>query len=360
MMTLRQDSSDEFSSGGRARGMLSEPGGYQPFSRWSESLYSLSNLLLSLGFILLLSPIFVLLAVILKIVYRGGPIFYSGVRLGRHKQQFVMYKFRTLPVDAQQIIGDSLLSSRHRMTTPLTEFLRGTRLDELPQLFNVLKRDMDFIGPRPERPEVYEKLCRHLSGYDLRFRVRPGLIGYSQLFTPHSAPKRLRVLIDNKYVSKHRNIFWDIGVVCFTGGTLLKNFVLKLGKELRILINTRGYRRYQERRRSERVHPASAQAFLRQTWGLQSIGPILDINDSCLKVVCAQELATDDLPLQLEIVIDKGGRHYPKKARCTGLVSRCHRLESPPGSSIYLIEYTPGSPLNHYIIDQYILKKSIA
>jgi lipopolysaccharide/colanic/teichoic acid biosynthesis glycosyltransferase len=360
MTALRRDSHHEASSGERGRGLLAGPGGYEPFNRWSEGFYSLSNQLLSLAFLILLAPLFLVLAVVLKIVYRGGPIIYRGVRLGRKKQPFVMYKFRTLPLDAQRVIGDSLLSSRHQMTTPLTEFLRSTRLDELPQLFNVLKRDMDFIGPRPERPEIYEKLCRHLKGYDLRFRVRPGLVGYSQLFTPHSAPKRLRVLIDNKYVCKPRNIFWDIAVVGFTGVTLLKTFGLRLGKELLTLAQSRGYRRYRERRRAERIRPKEARVFLREAQGGVLLGPILNINDSCLKLLCSRELPDDDLPLRLEILIDKGARHYPKKALCTGRVFRRHRLESPVGASIYLIDYVPVSPLNHYIVDQYILKKSIA
>ena len=355
-----RNEADKVQLGERAHVLLAGRGGYHPFNKWSEWFYSLCNMLMSLVLIFVLSPLFLLLAIILKINYRGGSILYSGVRLGRYKRPFVMYKFRTLPVDAQQIIGDSLLSSSHSLTTPFTEFLRSTRLDELPQLFNVLKRDMDLNGPRPERPEVYQKLCRHLKGYDLRFSVRPGLIGYSQLFTPHSAPKRLRVLIDNKYVAKRRNLLWDIGVLFFVACVLIKTIVLKLTKEIRALVRTRCYRQYREQRKSERHYSVGARAFLRSGKSSRLAGPILDINSHCMKIVCSEDLASDDLPLQLEILIDKGNRLFPKRALCTGKVFRRYSLEEPAGANIYVIEYTPRTPLNHYIIDQYFLKKSIA
>ena len=103
-----------------------------------------------------------------------------------------MYKFRTLPVGAQKKIGSKLLSFRHCKLPFFSKFLRDTRLDELPQLFNIMKGEMDFLGPRPLRPEIYDHMCKGITNYDLRFNVRPGLVGYSQLFTPHSSPKRIR------------------------------------------------------------------------------------------------------------------------------------------------------------------------
>ena len=148
--------------------------------------------MLSLALIIVAFPAFLLIALLITLQDRG-PVFYRGIRLGRHKEPFYMYKFRTMVPDAERMIGAEIFSrSLESGTNILTwsgRFLRETRLDELPQLFNTLKGDMDLLGPRPLRPAVYEKFCSRIKGFDRRFDVRPGLFGFSQLFTPHSSPK---------------------------------------------------------------------------------------------------------------------------------------------------------------------------
>ena len=160
-------------------------------------------------------------------VFLGSPVIYKGTLLGLHKQEFTMYKFRTLPVDARKSIGSDLLSYKHNMLNPFTKFMRDTRLDELPQLVNIIKGDMNFVGPRPIRPEVYEKVAHSIPDFDIRFEVKPGMIGISQLFTPHSSPKRIRSLIDNHLVNKTQNIFWVLGLVIYTIGVVIKETIVK-------------------------------------------------------------------------------------------------------------------------------------
>ena len=164
------------------RGLLS--GGYWKAHPPASVLV---NLFFAVILLLVAFPFFVLIPIIIKL-QDGGPVFYRGTRLGRNKKPFQMYKFRTLVPDAESTVGARLHSPKMGLETPIGRFLRETRLDELPQMINVIKGDMDLVGPRPERPLIYETLCKNIPGYDTRFRVKPGVIGYSQLFTPPSAP----------------------------------------------------------------------------------------------------------------------------------------------------------------------------
>lgn len=179
--------------------------GYLDAERW---YIWITHRLLALLLLLLSLPFFIIIPLLIKLQDRG-PIFYSGIRLGQYKQTFMMYKFRTLVPDAESIIGANLLNVNHRLETPLGKFLRETRLDEIPQLWNVLRGDMALIGPRPERPAIYEAICSNIKGYEKRFHIKPGLIGYSQLFTPHSTPKKVRALIDNHYMHARHHVLSD-------------------------------------------------------------------------------------------------------------------------------------------------------
>lgn len=148
----------------------------------SSRINRMFNFILALSLIIISLPGSLIIYLIIRLV-DGKPVFYRGIRLGLEKRPFFMYKFRTLKQGAEKEIGAALFSEsgKNNLETTLGRFLRSTRLDELPQLFNILRGDMDFLGPRPERPVVYEKYCRNIPGYDKRFSVKPGMIGYSQL-----------------------------------------------------------------------------------------------------------------------------------------------------------------------------------
>src|SRR5262249_53494726 len=110
-----------------------------------------------------------------------GPILYRQVRVGLDNVNFTVYKFRSMRADAEKATGAVWAARNDPRVTPIGRFLRKTRLDELPQLFNVLKGEMSMVGPRPERPEFVDDLVRQIPYYRHRHCVRPGITGWAQI-----------------------------------------------------------------------------------------------------------------------------------------------------------------------------------
>jgi lipopolysaccharide/colanic/teichoic acid biosynthesis glycosyltransferase len=133
--------------------------------------------------LVVLSPIVALLSVAI-LVASGRPVLYRGERVGRAGRIFVMYKLRTLVADAETRLGPYLEIELTRRTetevTSLGRALRATHLDEIPQLWNVLRGDMSMVGPRPIRPPFFAELCEHIPQYWQRLVVRPGVTGFAQ------------------------------------------------------------------------------------------------------------------------------------------------------------------------------------
>jgi lipopolysaccharide/colanic/teichoic acid biosynthesis glycosyltransferase len=156
------------------------------------------NVLLASTALVVLSPVIVLVALAVKLTSRG-PVVYSQTRVGldrrRHvidalysnrKQDqggmvFTIYKFRTMRADAERNSGAIWATRNDPRVTKLGRILRRTRLDELPQLVNVIKGDMNIVGPRPERPSIFVRLREDLPDYRLRQRTRPGITGWAQI-----------------------------------------------------------------------------------------------------------------------------------------------------------------------------------
>lgn len=138
------------------------------------------DVLISLVLLILLSPIFVLVAVAVGLTSRG-PIIYRQRRLTKDGKVFVMLKFRSMYRNAEQNVGAVWATAGDPRVTPVGKFLRQTRLDELPQLFNVLRDEMSLIGPRPERPELAESLARELPFFNQRLTVKAGITGLAQV-----------------------------------------------------------------------------------------------------------------------------------------------------------------------------------
>lgn len=138
---------------------------------------------ISVGALLLFVPIAVLVALAVRLS-AGPPVFYRGPRVGRAGHVFTMVKFRTLVPDAESRLGPYWGGELDRRTrsevTALGRWLRATQLDEVPQLWNVLRGDMSLVGPRPIRPAFFEQLCDEIPQYWQRLVVRPGLTGLAQ------------------------------------------------------------------------------------------------------------------------------------------------------------------------------------
>lgn len=339
------------------------------YSKVSSLFNTVFNVSLSLLLIICAIPFFFIIALLTKIGDRG-PVLYKGVRLGLSKKPFIMFKFRTLVPDAERIIGAELLtekiaSTRH-LETSLGAFLRDTRLDELPQLFNILKGDMDFLGPRPERPEIYEKFCRHIRGYDKRFMVKPGLIGYSQLFTPHSAPKRIRAMIDNRFLLKKQNILWDVFIVHLTIVAVLGRIV-RYGSRFiwNTLVRSKILGRFQEHRKLQRVKTPHAVAHLGPRDDEREVfddeAELADINEEAILVFSNHTIRHDRLILKIEVTLKAlhGRRNKTKVALCHGTVYKTIPVNRDQHLYAHVILYSPVSPLNAYMVHQYFLHKSI-
>ncbi len=328
-------------------------------SFWTKAHFHLFNFSLAVTLIVLLAPLFLSLALLQKI-YLKGPLFYKGVRLGRNKREFIMYKFRTLPLNAQQQLGSELLNDKHQMLTPYTRLMRDSRLDELPQLLNIALRDMDFIGPRPVRPEVYEKKCRQIKNYGLRFSVKPGLIGYAQLFTPHGAPKRLRAKLDNQFVVRNRNFGKELQVISFTVYVLTRNILQRCRLLLQTFIKIRLLGVYDEKRLFARIQISNAYATVETTDSADEKMHIVDINDCYFKVLTSSDLSTHADPLLICITCFRGGKLKRKRAYCNARIYKCLPVYGKPELKLFVIEYEAANDFSQYIIDQYFLRKSIA
>ena len=132
------------------------------------------------------APILMLLVLAIRLDSPGAAVF-AQVRLGRNRVPFTLYKFRTMVVDAEASTGQVWATRNDPRITRIGRFLRKSRLDELPQLINVLKGEMSMIGPRPIRKKFADQLAALDPAYDRRFAVRPGLSGYAQIYAPYGS-----------------------------------------------------------------------------------------------------------------------------------------------------------------------------
>lgn len=137
----------------------------------------------ALGLLVVMLPLLLVLAVLVRSTTHG-PAIYSQVRLGRGGRQFRILKFRTMRADCEAATGPVWSIANDPRTTRVGRWLRASHLDELPQLWNVLRGEMSLIGPRPERPEIAEKIERVLPAFRDRLRVPPGITGLAQMLQP--------------------------------------------------------------------------------------------------------------------------------------------------------------------------------
>ena len=177
----------------------------------------LVDIVLSLVLLVLTAPLAVLAALSI-FLYDLGPVFYSQVRIGMDHRAFRLYKFRTMVIDAESQGEPRWTAEKDHRITGIGKIFRITRVDELPQLWNVLRGDMSFIGPRPERPEFVADLEKAIPFYQYRHVVKPGITGWAQVMYPYGASEQdaARKLEYDLYYIRHFSLMLDIFIVLKT------------------------------------------------------------------------------------------------------------------------------------------------
>src|SRR5919205_831208 len=182
------------------------------------------DVVLSALFLLESLPLTLPIAVAI-LVTSGRPLFYRGERVGRGGRIFEMLKFRTLRVGAETrlgpYLGEELVRRTREETTPLGAWLRATQLDEIPQLWNVLRGDMSLVGPRPIRPIFFEQLAAELPAYWQRLVVRPGLTGFAQVRRGYETSMAEKLAHDLEWVAD-RSVPLYLRTLVATGWRVLK------------------------------------------------------------------------------------------------------------------------------------------
>jgi exopolysaccharide biosynthesis polyprenyl glycosylphosphotransferase len=192
----------------------------RPYSRISKRTFDLALTAIAIVPVALLFP----LVALLVRCSGPGPILFKQVRLGEGGRLFKIIKFRTMVVDAErhgQAVWASVADPR---ITPIGRFMRRTRLDELPQLWNVLRGDMSIVGPRPERPEFLEQLAKEVPFWERRHLVKPGITGWAQVrcgYTDDSLGAADKLSHDLYYL-KHRSLLVDVAIVAKTAAIVVR------------------------------------------------------------------------------------------------------------------------------------------
>lgn len=199
------------------------------------------NVALALVALVVLSPVLVIVAMSVKFTSRG-PIFYRQTRVGLDRRRsrtrtlydrrvqdlggavFTIYKFRSMRSDAERRTGVVWAMKSDPRVTPVGRFLRKARLDELPQLLNVIKGDMSIVGPRPERPSIFQHLSRSIEEYPIRQRTKPGITGWAQINRAYDSSVddvRTKVQFDIEYIQR-QSVLEDLRIMLKTVPVILQ------------------------------------------------------------------------------------------------------------------------------------------
>ena len=163
--------------------------------------------------IIVLSPILVIVSILIKLESKG-PIIFKQLRAGKGSKPFYIYKFRSMKIETPNIATNDFTDS-HVYITRIGKIIRKTSIDEIPQLFNILKGDMSIIGPRPERPEFTQEFNEEIPGFINRLAVKPGLTGWAQINGGYDITPQEK-LVEDIYYIENRSILLDFKIILKT------------------------------------------------------------------------------------------------------------------------------------------------
>ena len=184
---------------------------------WSERCVALS-------FFIFVSPVLLMIASAVKL-NSSGPIIYSQERVGLRGRRFQIYKFRTMVENAESSTGPILSSTSDQRVTTVGAILRKTHLDELLQLVNIIKGDMSFLGPRPERGVFVKKYEKEIRGYENRHLVRPGVTGLAQILLPYDATAEQKLRYDLQFIAQRGKISIKVHIIWATAKKMAKALI---------------------------------------------------------------------------------------------------------------------------------------
>jgi sugar transferase (PEP-CTERM system associated) len=195
-------------------------------SRWSLAIKRGLDVVVSAVGLIATLPLMIVIGIAVKVT-SSGSVFYHQRRVGQHETVFILHKFRSMRRDAEAESGAVWARERDPRVTPIGGFLRRTRLDELPQLYNVLRGEMSLVGPRPERPEFVAHLTSLIPFYSQRHVVKPGVTGWAQVSYTYGASVEdaLEKLQYDLYYIKHLSAVFDVFIIFKT----LKTVILRRG-----------------------------------------------------------------------------------------------------------------------------------
>ena len=191
--------------------LLSRNGG---LSIEQEFMKRTMDVVLSFAAAVITLPFFAVIGAAIKLT-DGGPVFYKQVRLTKDRKEFEIYKFRTMIQNAEAESGARLASEKDPRILPVGRFLRATRLDELPQIYNILKGDMSIVGPRPERPELAAEIEAEIPEFRYRLKVKAGLTGYAQVYGKYNTTSYDKLKLDLTYIRNY-SILLDLKLIIMT------------------------------------------------------------------------------------------------------------------------------------------------
>ena len=177
------------------------------------------DIVFSLAALVPAAPFMLIAALAIKL-YDGGPVLYKQKRLTLDDKEFYVYKFRSMIVDAEKDGRPRLASDEDDRITPVGKVLRKFRIDEFPQLLNILKGDMSVVGPRPERPELAKEYEKQMPEFEFRLKVKAGLTGYAQVTGVYDTSPYDKLKMDLMYIENF-SLRLDIQIIMMTLKTML-------------------------------------------------------------------------------------------------------------------------------------------